>query len=292
MSGVFRAAGGAGVNGVSDVGRATSTLAETWLLAGRGMRRFLRSPQLLVDTIAMPLLLMFMMLAVFGQIVGGATHTPYVARLAPAVVLFSAAASAVVTGVGFYVDFHSGLTDRFRTMPISRLAPLLGRIASDLMRMLVGAILATAVAYVPGFRFTQGPLAAAGFFGIVLLFGWVFLWLALLLACTAKSEDALNGALRGPVTLMLFLSAGFVPVAAFPGVVQPIVRANPLSCAANAAIGLASGGPVLVPTLQTLAWTCAVTAVAAPVAVRLYHRRGTPGNLSSPPNRRTDQEAE
>jgi ABC-2 type transport system permease protein len=52
------------------------------------------------------------------------------------------------------------------------------------------------------------------------------------------------------------------------------VRANPLSCAVNALVGLSSGGPVLVPTLQTLAWTAGLTALLAPAAIRRYRTTG------------------
>ena len=253
---------------------AIDVATETTVLAGRGLRRFLRSPQLVVYTLALPLLLLFMMLAVFGRIVGDATHTPYAARLTPAVVLFATASGSVVTGVGFFTDLHTGLTDRLRTMPVSRIAPLLGRIVGDLTRILAASLVACAVAYLPGFRFHRGPAAAVGFFAVVLLFATIFLWIALLIALTAKSEEGVNSALTAPATLLLFFSSGFVPSNAFPGAVHPIVAANPLSCATNAAIGLSSGGPLLAPVLQTAAWACAVAAVAAPLTVRLYHRRG------------------
>lgn len=260
-----------------------STAVEATLLAGRGLRRFVRTPQLVVDTFALPLLLLFMMLAVFGDIVGDATSGDYVDRLAPAVVLFSAAAGSVVTGIGFFVDLHTGLTDRFRTLPISRMSPLAGRVFSDLVRILLAAVVTTAVAYLPGFRFTQGPLATLGFFAVVVMFGSAFVWLAILIGLTAKTEENVNSAVTAPATLMLFFSSGFAPLEAFPGFLQPVVGANPLSCATNAAIGLSAGGPVAVPVLQTAAWTVALTAIAAPLAVRLYRRRAVTTSAGSPP---------
>lgn len=249
-----------------------SAAAETALLAGRGLRRFLRSPQLLVDTLALPLLLLFMMLAVFGH-VAGTPLIPYVQRLTPAVVLFSTASGSVVTGIGFFSDLRSGMSDRLRTMPISRVAPLTGRLAGDLVRVLMAALVACAVAYLPGFRFERGPLAALGFFALVTVFASISVWIALVAALTAKSEDSLSSLLTGPATLLLFFSTGFAPLDAFPGFLQPVVSANPLSCATNAAIGLTSGGPIAVPVMQTAAWAIGITAAACPAAVRLYQRR-------------------
>jgi ABC transporter DrrB family efflux protein len=249
-----------------------SVLAETTLLAARGLRRFLRTPQLLVDTLALPLLLLFMMLAVFGHIVGTAS-APYVQRLTPAIVLFSTASGSVVTGVGFFTDLHSGMSDRLRTMPISRISPLLGRLAGDLVRALMAAVVTSAVAYVVGFRFERGPLAALGFYVLVIGFASISVWIAVTVALTAESEETLNSVLTAPATLLLFFSTGFAPLSAFPGFLQPVVAANPLSCAASAAIGLTSGGPIAVPLWQTAAWATGITALAAPAAVRLYQRR-------------------
>jgi ABC-2 type transport system permease protein len=249
-----------------------SAAAETALLATRGLQRFLRNPQLLVDTLALPLLLLFMMLAVFGHIVGSPS-APYVQRLTPAVVLFSTASGSVVTGIGFFTDLHSGMSDRLRTMPINRVSPLLGRLTGDLVRVLIAAVVTCAVAYLVGFRFERGPMAALGFFLLVAGFASISVWIALVVALTARNEEELNSVLTAPATLLLFFSTGFAPLGAFPGFLQPAVAANPLSCASNVAIGLTSGGQIAVPLWQTAGWVAGVTALAAPAAMRLYHRR-------------------
>ncbi|WP_336213800.1 ABC transporter permease [Nonomuraea sp. LPB2021202275-12-8] len=247
-----------------------STITETGLLAGRNLRRFAKSPQLIADSVMFPLILLFLMLLVFGELVGEATQGDYIDRLAPVIVLFSAAYGAVGTGVGFFADLRGGIVDRFRAMNIGRLSVLAGRIAGDLVRVLLVAAVTTAVAYLVGFRFTQGPAAVLGFFAVVVLFAWIFLWLAVVVAMSGSSEQAVSGALNTPVTLLLFLSSGFVPVEQFPEWLRPVVRANPLSVAGDALVGLSSGGPVLLPVLFTAAWAVAATVILVPLAVRLY----------------------
>jgi ABC-2 type transport system permease protein len=73
-------------------------------------------------------------------------------------------------------------------------------------------------------------------------------------------------------TLLFLLSSGFVPVSAYPGVLQPVVRANPMSVATNALIGLSSGGPVLRPVLETLAWVVPLCLLCGLAAIRRYRR--------------------
>jgi hypothetical protein len=88
----------------------------TALLAGRALWEFLRNPALVISSFVFPLLLMFLNLAVFNRVVSDATGMPYVARLAPLIVLSTITFSAVVTATGFFDDVRNGLLDRLRTM--------------------------------------------------------------------------------------------------------------------------------------------------------------------------------
>jgi oleandomycin transport system permease protein len=67
-------------------------------------------------------------------------------------------------------------------------------------------------------------------------------------------------------------STAFVVASTMPGWLQPFVRINPISVAADALRGLLLGGPVLAPVLKTLAWIVALTVVFAPLAIRQYRR--------------------
>lgn len=245
-----------------------SVVAEAALLAGRNTRRFLRSPQLLGDAVAFPLILLLLMLVMFGELVGGSTVEPYVARLTPGIVLFSVAYSCAGTALAHHLDIRAGLQGRLRTMPISRVSPLLGRIGSDLVKFAFVTVVTVALGYLLGFRFRQGPLAVLGFLLVALLFALIFLWAALLVGATVGSAESANTAVTMPVTLLVLLSTCLVPLSAFPGWVQPVIRLNPLSSAHSALLGLSWGGPVLVPLIQTLAWAVAATVVLAPLAVR------------------------
>ncbi|WP_229397560.1 ABC transporter permease [Micromonospora okii] len=245
-----------------------SVAAEAALLAGRNTRRFLRSPQLLGDAVAFPLILLLLMLVMFGEVVAGSTEEPYIARLAPGIVLFSVAYSSAGTAVAHHLDLRGGLHGRLRTMPISPVSPLLGRIGGDLVKFTLVTVVTVAVGYLLGFRFRQGAPAALGFLLVALLFAVIFLWAALLVGASVGSAESANTALTTPVTLLLLLSTCLVPLSAFPDWAQPVIRLNPLSTAHSALLGLSWGGPVLTPVLQTLAWAAVSTVVLAPLALR------------------------
>jgi len=242
----------------------TGTVA---LLAGRTIRRFLRSPQLVTATVAFPLILMFTMLATFGRLVESVTHSAYVDRLAPLIVLSTVSFGTALTAVGVFEDVRTGFFARIRSMPLAGGAVVAGRIVGELARILAVAALVTLVACVVGFRFRQGPVAVFGYFGVVLLVGVMFTALAVWVGLIASTPVAIQNLLNVPAAVLFFLSSGFVPVSAFPGFVQPVVRANPLSTADAAMVGLASGGPVAAPMLSTLAWATAIALICGGLAV-------------------------
>jgi ABC-2 type transport system permease protein len=247
-------------------------VSEVLLFAGRNVRRFFRSRPNVISVLLFPLILLFVQLAVASKIVGAGLNTPYVDDLAPDIILITSAFGATVTALAMYNDVRSGLLERVRTLPISAMALLGGRIVGDVARVLAVAGIATAVAYAPGFRFQQGPLAALAFYGVIALFAVMATTVGLLAGLALHSADAIRTAVGNPVLLLFLLSSGFVPAGQFPSAVRPVVSANPVSTAVEALIGLSHGGPVAVPLMQTLAWVVGVTAVCLPLAVHRYRR--------------------
>ena len=250
-----------------------SRLTTTAVLAERNLARFFRSPELLAGTLAFPIVLLLVMLVVFGEVVDDAGAGHYVDRLAPGIVLFSAGYAAVGTGLGFLQDLQSGFRDRLRQLPISHGAVLAGRVAGDLGRLLVVALVTVAGAYIVGFRFSGGVLATVGFFVLTVVFGSVFLWLGMVVALTARDEQAVSGALSTPVTLLLLFSSALVPLDAFPGFLQRIVEWNPLSLANDTLMRLASDGDPGAALWKTIAWLGVLLAVLIPLALRLDRRQ-------------------
>ncbi|HKT06014.1 MAG TPA: ABC transporter permease [Rugosimonospora sp.] len=247
-------------------------MSQTLLFAGRNVRRFFRSRPNLVSVLLFPLLLMLMQLALAGKIVTAAAHGAYVDRLAPDIILVTAAFGTTVTALAMLNDIRSGLLDRVRTLPVSAFSVLGGRVVGDVARVLLVALIATGVAYLPGFRFTQGALAVLGFYGVVALFATMVTALGVLAGLSFKGMDTIRAVVGNPVLLLFLFSSGFVPVAEFPDFLQPFVRANPISIAATALYGLSHGGPVALPLLETLAWTLGVSACCVPLAIRRYRR--------------------
>lgn len=250
-----------------------STLVwHTWLQAGRGMRRSLRMPPVVIQTVLFPILLLLVLAAVFGDLVSEATGRDYAVAMVPLMVLTGAMFGGVGTGAGLVQERMDGLLDRFRAMPTHRASLLAGRVVAEVGRVLVATVVLVAVGYPLGFRFQAGVLAAAGFLLVVAGMAVAFTWVILAVAIRAGSPEQVI-TLSPAFLLLMFLNSGFVPVTAYPDLVQPLVRVNPLSSAVEALVGLSYGGPVLVAVLQTAAWVAGLSAVLGFLAIRGYRRR-------------------
>jgi ABC transporter DrrB family efflux protein len=243
------------------------------LCAGRNLRRLSRSPVTVVQSVLFPTILLVVLLVTFGRVIGG-TVEEYSQRLVPQLVLAGGAFGAAGTGIAVLNDRTNGMVERLRSLPIARPSFLVGTVTADAVRVAAASVVLVLVGHLPGFRFDQGALAAAGFLTLAVVFATVWAWLAVLMGLVVRSAEVVSSVMNGPILMLFFLSVGFVPVEGFPGFLQPLVRINPMSCAVNALIGLSSGGPVLVPVLQTLAWTVGLVALFATLAIRRYRRLG------------------
>ncbi|WP_328316155.1 ABC transporter permease [Streptomyces sp. NBC_00388] len=240
------------------------------IIGGRVIRQFVRNRMMLIVTVAFPLLQLFMLLAAFSVLVRDTQDVDYVQRLAPLIVLTTAFSSILTTAIALWSDIRSGVFDRLRAMPLDMRAYVFGRIGGDFVRIMGVAVLVTLVAHTVGFRFSRGPLAVLGFFGIVALFGMMCSALAVAVALVAQHPGIIVRYVQMPTLVLTLMSSGYVPLEAFPHWIRPAVSVNPVSLAADSLTGLAHQGALTAPVLGTAAWTVAITVVCTVVATRRF----------------------
>ena len=108
-------------------------ISDTLVLTRRNLLHLVRQPQLLVFTFIQPV--MFTLL--FRYVFGGAIQTgsvAYVNFLMPGIFVQTVVFGSTATGIGLAEDLATGVVDRFRSLPMSRLAVLAGRTLADLTR--------------------------------------------------------------------------------------------------------------------------------------------------------------
>ncbi|MEM9464857.1 MAG: ABC transporter permease [Actinomycetota bacterium] len=250
-------------------------MTNVFVFAGRSARRFSRSPDTVVSTVIFPLLLLVTLHAVFSQAVEAFEDgAAYGQRLVPTLVFSGIMFGTIAIAAGVNTEVQDGWFDRIRSMPVSPAAPLAGAVIGDAVRAVIAVAVLVGVGHLFGFRFDNGVLPAVGFVAVAIVAAMTFTWMAIYFGVIAKSREALLGPLNAVFLLMLFLSRGMVPLDAYPGWAQPIVRANPATAYVTLLDRLARGGELVQPFLIAAGWTVAISGVFGSLAVRRIRTAG------------------
>ena len=253
------------------------------VITRRNLLRNVRLPQLLLFATIQPVMFLVLFTFVFGGAIGG-TIPPeaggdYINFLLPGLMVQIATFGAGQTGIGLSEDLDKGVIDRFRSLPMSRSAVLAGRTLADLGRNAFVTTLMLLVAFAIGFRYQNGFLGLVGALLVVLAFTYAFSWIFACIGLRVRSPEAVQSATFLPVFPLVFASSVFVPTETMPVWLRTFAENQPVTVVANAMRGLIlgpgvleEGTSVLEQVLLALGWSAAITAVFAPIAVRLYRR--------------------
>ena len=250
-----------------------SAVRDARVVTRRNLLHFLRQPRLLVFSTIQPVMFVLLFAYVFGGAIGGdlPAGIDYTAFLLPGIFVQSTVFRTTQTAVGLAEDLERGVVDRFRSMPMSRSAVLVGRTLADLVRSLVVIVLMVAVGHLIGFRFTEGPVAALASMLVVGVFGFAFSWVFVFVGLKVPGAEAAQSAGFVFVFPLVFCSSVFVPIDTMPAALEAFARVSPISLAADSARALAIGaGDWLGPTLAVLGWSLLMLAVFVPLSVRAY----------------------
>ncbi|MFI8086756.1 ABC transporter permease [Streptomyces sp. NPDC086080] len=254
-----------------------STLAyDGTAMLGRQLRRVRNNPGLMILSQTMPV----SMLLFFGYVFGSALTVPgtaYRSFLVPGL-LVATAAGGLMTGMFQSAqDVHRGVTDRFRTLPMSRAAVPLGQALADVLVTAAGTVPFLLVGLAVGWRVEGSAPAAVGALALLLLFRFACVWTGIWLGLLTRSEEA-AGQLGGATFLLPLLSSAYIPTEGLPGGLRTVAEWNPVSAVAtalrhlfgNASAPEGAAWPVAHPVAGSLAWCAVLLAVFVPLAVREY----------------------
>ena len=247
-------------------------LTQITTLAWRALIKMSRNPEQLVDVTFMPILFTVMFGLMFGGAVSGST-AHYLPTLIPGIIAMTTITACVAAGIQLRDDMDKGVFDRFRSLPIARIAPLAGPMMADLARYAIAAGITLTVGVVMGYR--PGGGVPGVFAGIVLavITGWSIAWIFLWIGTKARSAGAVQGMSMMIMFPLAFLSNAFVPVDSLPGWLQVVTRVNPVSHVVSALRDLMNDGAVTAQVGWALLGCATVAAFFIPLTVRSYSRR-------------------
>jgi ABC-type multidrug transport system permease subunit len=248
-------------------------VSDSWTLTRRTLLHWRNQPgQLLLGQ-----LFSVMVLLMFAYLFGGAIQVPgggdYREFLLPGMFALTMAFGLEGTYAAVAADTQRGVTDRFRTMPISAVSVVTGRSVADMLNAVVSLAVMIACGLAIGWRWHHGIGDALLAVGLLLLLRYALLWLGIWLALAVGKPETLM-ALQILVWPLGFLSSVFTAPETMPGWLGTIAEWNPLSATASATRGL-FGNPGFGDDnaiLLAIVWPLALLAVFVPLAVRRYRR--------------------
>jgi oleandomycin transport system permease protein len=249
------------------------SLRHSFTLAWRIVMKIRHNPELMLDVTLQPIIFVTMFVFLFGGAIAGGDRHGYLQFVLPGIVVQTIIFASGGTGTNLNTDITKGIFDRFRSLPIARSSPLTGLIFGDLVRYAISVGVCTLYGVILGFRFQNNVLAVLGGYAVILVFALAFCWVWVLIGLLVKSTQSMQGFGFVLIFPLTFGSNVFTQTSTLPGWLQAWVKVNPVTQVTDATRGLLLGeGAVVRPVLYSLAWSAAILAVFAPLAVTRYRR--------------------
>jgi ABC-2 type transport system permease protein len=255
-------------------------VSDTLVFARRNVEHIRQIPEKLFDVTLQPIMFVLLFAYVFGGAIDvGGNYREY---LIGGILVQSLAFGLLGPGVSIATDLTEGVIDRFRTLPSSRAAYLLGHYVAELAGMVLAIAVLLGTGLLVGWRAHGGVVDLVGALFLLVVFASAMIWLGTLLGMLVRSSDAVQGVAFVVVFPLTFLSNAFVPLESLPDVLQTVAAWNPVSVMVQAVRDL-FGNPTapladdvwpLEHAVPVATLVCvALLAVAVPLTLRRFRVR-------------------
>jgi ABC transporter DrrB family efflux protein len=258
-----------------------SALGDGAVVAKRNVIKIKRVPEILVFVLLSPIMFVLLFAFVFGgaiDVAGGSYREFLIAGILAQTVVFG----ATFTGAGLADDMQKGIIDRFRSLPMSRSAVLVGRTSSDIIYNALSITIMALTGLLVGWGIRTSVLEGLAGFGLLLLFAYSISWIMAYIGLLVPSVEVINNASFMVIFPLTFVANTFVPIETMPSALQTFAEWNPVSAVTQATRELFGNIPpgtpeptvwsLQNPVLYTLIWVVIFIAVFAPLSIRQYKR--------------------
>ena len=250
----------------------SESFAHTRTMAYRGLIKIRRTPEQLIDVTIQPIIFTLMFAYIFGGAIAGDVQT-YLPQLIPGILVQTVITGSVVTGTQLREDMDKGVFDRFRSLPIARIAPLSGALLADTVRYAIATTMTMLMGVLMGWR-PGGGLTSVVLAGLlVIACAWALSWIFALFGVIARTAASVQGISMLILFPLTFLSNAFVPADSLPNWLQWFADINPVSHLVTAVRDLANSGTVGSDLWTSLLGAAVIVAIFAPLTVRAYMRK-------------------
>jgi ABC transporter DrrB family efflux protein len=258
-----------------------ASIGDGFVIAKRNVIKIRRVPEVLVFVLISPIMFVLLFAYVFGSAID-VPNSNYREFLIAGIFAQTVIFGATFTGAGLAEDMQKGIIDRFRSLPMSRSAVVVGRTVSDVIYNVLSLAIMALTGLLVGWRIRSSFVDALIGFAILLFFAYAFSWVMALVGLLVPSPEVVNNASFIVIFPLTFIANTFVPSDSLPTPLRVFAEWNPVSAITQAAreqFGNIGPGtpeptawPLQNPVLYTVIWSLAIIAVFAPLAVAQYRR--------------------
>jgi ABC-type multidrug transport system permease subunit len=249
-------------------------ISDAAVITKRQLQQLTRVPELLLFSTIQPIMFVLLFRYVFGGSIDTGQPGGYVQLLMPGIFVQTVAFTLAGTAVGLAADMQKGLIDRFRSLPISRSAVVIGRTLVVLTAMGI-------TGFIVGWRPTSSVFEVILGFIFLLVFGFAMSWIGVLIGLSVREERVATNATFIVVFPLTFLSNAFAPTTGMPRPLQYIAEWNPVStmvAGCRELFGLenqfgatAGSFPSENPLQMSIVYMILIMAIFIPLSIRKYN---------------------
>jgi len=258
--------------------------SDGWVTTRRNLIKIKRVPDILVFTLLQPIMFVLLFTYVFGAAIDipGSDYTSFLmAGIFAQTVVFG----STYSGSAMAQDLKDGIIDRFRTLPMSASAVLVGRTNGDFFINLFSMAVMMATAFVVGWRVRSSFLEAAAAVVLLLGFAYAFSWLMAFIGMSVRSPEIINNVSFLVLFPLTFISNAFVPSENLPTPLRVFAEWNPVSALVQSARELfgnvppgspvGDAWPAQNPILTVVISIVVMLLVFVPLSIRKYRALGS-----------------
>jgi ABC-type polysaccharide/polyol phosphate export permease len=206
-----------------------SAVQDIRVITQRQLRLLTRVPEVLIFSTIQPVMFVLLFRFVFGGSISTGQPGGYVQLLMPGIFVQTVAFTLAGTASGLAEDLKKGLIDRFRSLPISQSALVVGRTLGDSMLNIVVLVVMALAGLAVGWRPSSGIVKILIGFIFLFMFGYALSWVGIFVGLSVADARVVQNVGFIVTFPLTFLSNAFAPTTGMPRVLQYFAEWNPVS---------------------------------------------------------------
>jgi len=206
-----------------------SAIQDIRVITQRQLRLLTRVPEVLIFSTIQPVMFVLLFRFVFGGSISTGQPGGYVQLLMPGIFVQTVAFTLAGTASGLAEDLKKGLIDRFRSLPISQSALVVGRTLGDSMLNIVVLVVMALAGLAVGWRPSSGIVKILIGFIFLFMFGYALSWVGIFVGLSVADARVVQNVGFIVTFPLTFLSNAFAPTTGMPRVLQYFAEWNPVS---------------------------------------------------------------